>query len=95
MKTIGIQVYYSPKVAVNILSYSKLQDTHVCTFIDESFRAVPKTNGPVLIFWNINGHYTMDVTDTVFTLLISPSTPVDTLSDRLKELARQTILWRG
>ena len=41
LKTIGIQVYYSPKVAANTLSYSKLQDTHVCTVTDESFRAVP------------------------------------------------------
>jgi ribosomal protein L30E len=32
LRTVGIPVYHSPHVAANILSYAKLQDTHVRTF---------------------------------------------------------------
>ena len=62
---IGISVYHSPEVAANILSYSRLQDTHICTFDNNSFYARPRGNGPELKFTNINGHYTMDLTETV------------------------------
>lgn len=47
------------------MSYAKLQATHTCTFLDDKFTAYPKGNGPVLTFNNVNGHYTMNVTDTI------------------------------
>ena len=65
LKSIGIRVYYSPKVAANILSYAQLQHTHTCTFNNDIFTAVPKCNGPTLIFTNVNGHYTMDIEEVI------------------------------
>ena len=64
LRTVGLPVYHSPHVAANILSYARLQDTHVCTFKDEVFQAIPEGNGPILTFTNINGHYTMDIDRT-------------------------------
>ena len=65
LATVGITVYHSPHIAANILSYSKLQETHVCIFDHDTFQATPKCNGPVLTFANVNGHYIMNLSETL------------------------------
>jgi hypothetical protein len=65
LRIVGIPVYHSPHVAANILSYAKLQDTHICTFKDEVCQAIPKGNGPILVFTNVDEHYTMDIERTM------------------------------
>ena len=65
LRGVGIEVYHSTLVAANILSYSELQKTHRCSYTGDTFTAAPKCNGPELVFVNIGGHYTMDVTDMI------------------------------
>jgi Reverse transcriptase (RNA-dependent DNA polymerase) len=63
LKTIDIEAYYCPDIAANIISYSQLRRTHTCSFKDDNdiFEAIPRCSGPTLIFHNINGHYTLEV----------------------------------
>lgn len=64
---LGVQSYFSPSTAANILSYSMLQTTHTCTYNtdDDTFTAVPILVGPPLLFSNVMGHYTLDLKNTV------------------------------
>jgi hypothetical protein len=74
IRDIGITSYYGPHMAANILSYSKLQETH-CVHHDQTndtFCAVPHLVGPILHFNCVNGYYVLDM-DTlreVFTATI-------------------------
>ena len=64
LRFIGVEVYHSTSVAANILSYSRLQDTHMCTFKDDTFTAEPYDHGPTLTFTNQLGHYSLKI-DTI------------------------------
>ena len=48
LSDLGVQSYFCPGIAANIISYSKLKETHECTHIAERdlFRAVPFFVGP-------------------------------------------------
>lgn len=61
LRFVGIEVYHSPTVAANILSYSRLQDTHTCTFCNDTFIAEPHDHGPTLTFTNRQGHYALEL----------------------------------
>ena len=59
LRSIGIKVYHSPGVAADILSYSRLKDTHTCTFCNDTFIAEPHDHGPTLTFKNRQGYYAL------------------------------------
>ena len=48
LKHLHINAYHSPAAAANILSYSKLKETHTCTYdpSDDTFTAQPIMYGP-------------------------------------------------
>ena len=81
IKDIGIKGYYSPRMSANIISYSKLKETHTVyydedtdTFVAEGF------TGPKLTFHCVNGHYVMDMV---------ASLPVYVINSPAKYSARQ------
>jgi hypothetical protein len=61
--TLGVQVYYSPQMAANILSCNLLHDTHKIQYHYKSntFTADPYTVGPRLTFSCVRGHYILDM----------------------------------
>ena len=63
ISTLNILAYYSPDAAANILSYSKLKESHTCKYegVTDSFSAEPLLGGPKLIFKNYKGHYSMNL----------------------------------
>ena len=62
IKDIGINGYYSPRMSANIISYSKLKETHSVYYDEDTdtFVAVAP-NGPKLTFHCVKGHYVMDM----------------------------------
>ena len=66
LKSLGIRAYYCPNIAANIISYSRLTQTHHCNYdtTTDTFNVTPKVMGPTLSFTNVKGHYTLNV-DTV------------------------------
>ena len=85
---IGVQAYYHPGMAANILSYSQLQLTHTCEFNTRSdtFTATPFFMGPTLTFTNVNGHYSLDLP----TVLSAFSITVKALSSEYTQRQRST-----
>ena len=63
LKHINILAYHSPSAAANILSYSKLKETHTCTYdpVCDTFTAAPTLGGPLLTFTNTKGHYSVNI----------------------------------
>jgi Zinc knuckle len=63
LKHLHINAYHSLAAAANILSYSKLKETHECTYDPntDSFTAKPVMYGPTLLFSNVGGHYSLDI----------------------------------
>jgi hypothetical protein len=63
IRDIGITSYYGPLLAANILSYSKLQETHRVYHdkAHDTFCAVPHLLGPTLHFPCVNGYYVLDM----------------------------------
>ena len=63
LKHLHINAYHSPAAAANILSYSKLKETHTCTYdpATDSFTAQPIMYGPTLQITNVGGHYSLNI----------------------------------
>jgi hypothetical protein len=61
--TLGVQAYYSPQTAANILSCNLLHDTHKIQYHYKSntFTADPYTVGPRNTFSCVRGHYILDI----------------------------------
>ena len=81
IKDIGIKGYYSPRMSANIISYSKLKETHSVYYDEDTdtFVAVASI-GPKLTFHCVNGHYVMDMV---------ASLPVYVINSPAKYSARQ------
>ena len=75
LRQIGAPSYFSPLTAANILSYSLLKSTHLCSYnaSTDAFTAIPRVIGPTLIFKNNFGHYSLDI-ETVTSVFISRAT---------------------
>ena len=76
--------------------YAELQDMHVCSFKDEMFHAVPKGIGPILIFTNVDGHYTMDfgqIAKVYATQLVWHRISAVTTNDKSREQRRRSNSW--
>ena len=66
IKDIGIKGYCSPRMSANIISYSKLKETHSVYYDEDTdiFVAAASTR-PKLTFHCVNGHYVMDMVESV------------------------------
>ena len=66
IKDIGIEGYCSPRMSANIISYSKLKETHSVHYDEDTdiFVAAASTR-PKLTFHCVNGHYVMDMVESV------------------------------
>ena len=63
IKDIGVTAYFGLHMAANILSYHKLQGTHVINYDEhvDTFSATPHMVGPILTFQCVKGHYILDL----------------------------------
>ena len=63
IQDIGVTAYFGPRMAANILSYHKLQETHHIHYneMEDTFSAVPLVVGPTLVFKCVSGHYLLDL----------------------------------
>ena len=69
---IGLTCYFSPHMSANIISYSKLLDTHVIQYNShtDTFSAIP-SSGPTLTFHCVNGHYLLELETVTHAYAIS------------------------
>lgn len=69
---IGLTCYFSPHMSANIISYSKLLDTHVMQYNshNDTFSAIP-SSGPTLTFHCVNGHYLLELATVTHAYAIS------------------------
>jgi hypothetical protein len=72
---LGVTAYYNPKVSANILSYHKLQESHIVTYHedDNTFLATPLLVGPKLLFTCIKGHNVLDLNDLLHVYMTATS----------------------
>ena len=77
IKEIGLRGYFSQSMSANIVSYSKLKETHDirCDKDTDMFTAIP-TEGPTLTFTCVHGHYTMNLATVVHTYVTTIDTKV-------------------
>ena len=69
---IGLTCYFSPYMSANIISYSKLLDTHAIQYNShtDTFSATP-SSGPTLTFRCVNGHYLLELATVTHAYTIS------------------------
>ena len=86
IKEIGLRGYFSQSMSANIISYSKLKETHDIRYDKDTdmFTAIP-TEGPTLTFSCVQGHYTMNLATVVHTYVTTIDTKV--LRNSAKQLA--------
>ena len=66
IKDIGIKGYYSPRMSANIISYSKLKEKHSVYYDEDTNSYVAAAfTGPKFTFHCVNGHYVMDMVESV------------------------------
>lgn len=89
IQDVGIKGHYSPNMAANIISYSKLKETHTI-YYDESKDTFTTTSptSPTLTFVCISGHYVMDIHAVRQAYVASLSSKSERYSRKLLNVAR-------